>query len=246
MSAASAACCRSRRRRPRFQPLYRGGLTGVGIRDSGIRVSRPGPPGPPSPPSPLSRGGGRGGADESGEGQALRRTSGLPLRGGFPVAFQRIPRSVRRREGGENTSGGAWLSPRPPICRCAAALRTDTYGMPDPVNRSGGGGRATDRGRAKPPQLPIAASRLLPDGSLPLSDCGEGERTGSGEGSAPLFHGSPFRARFPKMLPHVGRRQVGASLVGARQLLSRASARPLRGRSQRGSPAVGLRREPGG
>ena len=52
---------------------------------SGTRTSRQGPPGLPSPPSPLSPCAGRGGETDPGEGQALPRTPGLPLRDRFPM-----------------------------------------------------------------------------------------------------------------------------------------------------------------
>ncbi len=55
------------------------------LTDSGFRASRPSAPGPPSPRNPLSRGGGRGGENGSGEGQALPRTPGWPRRGRFPT-----------------------------------------------------------------------------------------------------------------------------------------------------------------
>ena len=50
---------------------------------SGARTSQPDSPGPPSPPSPSPIAMGEGEKTDPGEGQALPRTPGLPLRGGF-------------------------------------------------------------------------------------------------------------------------------------------------------------------
>ena len=93
-------------------------------RESGVRVSRPGPPGPPSPPSPRSRGG-RGGGHESGEGQALPRTPRVAAARRLPSRFptDTSPCQLARGEGEHVMRGRAEPRYAPPGCRGAAASR---------------------------------------------------------------------------------------------------------------------------
>ena len=146
-------------------------------RESGARASRPGPPGPPSPPSPLSRGGGSGGAHESGEGQALPRTPGLPRRGGFPVAFQRIPPPVRSRWERRRNGIGGGPSP-PPDPRVAAARPLSNGHLPLSACAGSGGDVCARGGRALSRAPGLARRGCLPGKVLPLSGGG-----GSGDAS---------------------------------------------------------------
>ena len=127
-AGAGVSSSRSRRRRPDEGRCPFG---------SGGRTSQRGSPGPPSPPSPLSHGDGRGGATDLGEGQALPRTPGLPLRGRFPMDTSPCQHGRGRR--------GVRAVPAGPAARRRCRFPTATF----PCQMAGGKGGPI-RGRAKP------------------------------------------------------------------------------------------------
>ena len=156
-------------------------------RESGIRVSRPGPPGPPSPPSPLSRGGGRGGEAELGEGQALPQTPGLPRRGRIPTDTS--PCQAAAGEGEHRSRGRTWPSPGAPGCRGAAASQSLSNGH-FPCQLARGEGEKLIRGRAWPSPGPSACRGAAASRWRPSPVRSQGERGLGGEEVPPTPPGT--------------------------------------------------------
>ena len=138
--------------------------------ECGSRVSRPGPPGPPSPPNPLSRGGGRGGETDSGEGQALPGPPGF--RGA--AAFQSLsngylPLSACDGRGGWEVGE----SPARPAARCGCRFPTNT---PPAKQERGAASRAGRAGTRPPAQEPPTVKVALSPSAACGWPCWSGKR----------------------------------------------------------------------